>query len=227
LLLVATTNLETAEPTVWDLGAIAMNGGPNARALFCDVLVAAASVPGIFPPVVINVPGDSTSREETHIDGDFSSPFFVEPTPQELPEDALGTPPNTVYVLIDTQLTEPVRDTRRKATSILSRSILAALSGMLRTTLELTAAQTEQRGIELNYAAIPASYPYRGSFEFNAAAVKALFQYGYDCASAGRLWTTFRHSSATANRAGEASLASDFECPSDDKFIEQFAERQR
>jgi hypothetical protein len=226
LLLVATTNLETAEPTVWDLGAIAMNGGPNARALFCDVLVAAASVPGLFPPVVIKVPGDNTSRDETHIDSDFSSPFFVEPTPQELPEDALGTPPNNVYVLIHTQLTEPVRDTRRRATSILSRGILAGLSGMLRMTLELTAARTEQRGIELNYAAIPASYPYRGAFEFNAAAVKALFQYGYDCASAGRLWTTFRHSPATDNRAPDTSLASDLKCPADDEFIAQFAESQ-
>jgi predicted acylesterase/phospholipase RssA len=227
LLLVATTNLETAEPTVWDLGAIAMNGGPNARALFCDVLVAAASVPGIFPPVVIKVPGGNTSQDETHIDGDFSSPFFVQPTPQELPVDALGTPPNTVYVLIDTQLTEPVRGTRRRATSILSRGILAGLSGMLRTTLELTAARTEQRGIELNYAAIPASYPYRGAFEFNAAVVKALFQYGYDCASVGRLWTTFRHSSATDNRDRDALVASDLKCPADDEFIAQFAESQR
>jgi hypothetical protein len=227
LLLVATTNLETAQPTVWDLGAIAMNGGTNARALFRDVLVAAASVPGLFPPVAIKVLGDSISREETHTDSDFSSPFFVEPTPQELPENALGTPPNAVYVLIDTQLTEPVRDTRRRATSILSRSIFAGLSGMLRTKLELTAARTEQRGMELNYAAIPASYPYRGSFEFNAAAVKSLFQYGYDCASAGRLWTTFRHSSAADDdRARDAPVANDLKCPADDEFIEQFAESQ-
>jgi hypothetical protein len=227
LLLVATTNLETAEPTVWDLGAIAMNGGSNARVLFRDVLVAAASVPGIFPPVVIKVLGDRTSRKETHTDSDFSSPFFVEPTPQELPQNARGTPPHSVYVLIDTQLTEPPRDTRRRATAILSRSIFSGLSGMLRTTLELTAARTGQRGVELNYAAIPASYPYRGSFEFNAAAVKALFQYGYDCASVGRLWTAFRHSSATAKGAREDPAANDLRCPADDEFIEQFAESDR
>jgi hypothetical protein len=34
LLLVAATNLETAEPTIWDLGAIAMNGGPSAGRLW-------------------------------------------------------------------------------------------------------------------------------------------------------------------------------------------------
>jgi hypothetical protein len=227
LLLVATINLETAEPTIWDLGAIAINGGPNASALFRDVLVAAASVPGIFPPVVIKVPEDNTWRDETHVDSDFFAPFFVEPAPRELPEDALGTPPSAVYVLIDTQLTEPVRGARRRTTSILTRSIIAGLNGTLRTTLELTAARAEQRGIELNYSAIPASYPYRGNLEFNVSTVKALFQYGYDCASAGRLWTTFGHSSAAETRAREALAARDLKCPADDQFIVQFAESQR
>lgn len=37
LLLVATTDVATAEPVVWDLGSIARNGGPNARTLFRDV----------------------------------------------------------------------------------------------------------------------------------------------------------------------------------------------
>src|ERR1700734_752520 len=53
LLLVATTDVSSGEPVIWDLGAIAMNGGAGARALFRDVLVASASVPGLFPPVVI------------------------------------------------------------------------------------------------------------------------------------------------------------------------------
>lgn len=223
LLLVATTNLETGEPTVWDLGAIAMNGGPNRSALFREVLVAAASVPGIFPPVGIKDPGNGAARDETHVDSDFSSPFFVEPAPQEWPEDAAGSPSSSVYVLIDTQLTEPVRDTRRRAASILTRSIFAGLSGMLRTTLELTAARTEQRGMALNYAAIPASYPFQGAFDFNAADVRALFQYGYDCASSGRLWTTFGHPATNENPEGEASGTGNLRCPADDEFIEQFA----
>src|SRR5271168_2734897 len=55
LLLVATTDVSTGEPVIWDLGSIAMNGGASAKALFRDVLVASASVPGLFPPVVIRV----------------------------------------------------------------------------------------------------------------------------------------------------------------------------
>jgi hypothetical protein len=176
---------------------------------------------------VIKAPGDGVSRDETHVDSDFSSPFFVEPTPQEWPADEPGTPSSTVYVLIDTHLTEPARDTRRSATSILSRSIFAGLSGMLRTKLELTAARTEQRGMNLHYAAIPASYPYRGPFEFKVAAVKALFQFGYDCASNGHLWTTFRRLPTTSNDARDPLAPGDLTCPADDQFIEQFADSQR
>jgi len=64
LLLVATTNVDTGETVIWDLGSIAMNGGPSSKALFRDVLVASASVPGMFPPVIIRVQdtGETTVR---------------------------------------------------------------------------------------------------------------------------------------------------------------------
>jgi Patatin-like phospholipase len=58
LLLVATTDVVTGMPAVWDLGAIALNGGPNTRTLLRDILVASASVPGMFPPVMIRVNKD-------------------------------------------------------------------------------------------------------------------------------------------------------------------------
>jgi outer membrane scaffolding protein for murein synthesis (MipA/OmpV family) len=76
LLLIVTTDVETGEPVVWDLGSIAMNGGANARTLFRDVLVASASVPGKLPPVIIRVHEQNTMTEEAHVDGIVSVPFF-------------------------------------------------------------------------------------------------------------------------------------------------------
>ncbi len=77
LLLVATTDVSTGEPVIWDLGSIAMNGGAGARALFRDVLVASASVPGLFPPVVIRVQEQQALYDEVHVDGTTTVPFFV------------------------------------------------------------------------------------------------------------------------------------------------------
>src|ERR1700686_3667187 len=69
LLLIATTNVDTGETVIWDLGSIAMNGGPRAKALFRDVLVASASVPGLFPPVIIRVEEERGDYSEAHVDG--------------------------------------------------------------------------------------------------------------------------------------------------------------
>src|SRR5580700_8800187 len=87
LLLVATTDVSTGEPVVWDLGSIAMNGGPGARALFRDVLVASASIPGMFPPVVIRVQEQEALYEEVHVDGTITVPFFVPLALAEQPGD--------------------------------------------------------------------------------------------------------------------------------------------
>lgn len=77
LLLVATTDVGTGESVIWDLGSIAMNGGPGARELFREVLVASASVPRMFPPVVIRVREQQVLFEEVHVDGTVTLPFFV------------------------------------------------------------------------------------------------------------------------------------------------------
>jgi hypothetical protein len=52
---VVTTNLDAQRTAVWDMGAIASSGAPGALDLFRDVLVASASVPGVYSPVLINV----------------------------------------------------------------------------------------------------------------------------------------------------------------------------
>lgn len=222
LLLVATTDVDTGEPVIWDLGAIAMHGGSHARTLFRDVLVASASVPGMFPPVVIRVQEGSGQHSETHVDGGVTLPFFIAPSPTDMPRESSAGPGGIdLYVLVDGQLGEHPRATPLRTTSILSRSVAAGLNGMLRTTLELTAATAQQRGISLDYSAIPVSYPYRGAFDFSAGTMRPLFQYAYECARTGRLWTTFRPAAEGAASAAPASA-----CPADDSFIERFAERR-
>src|SRR5262249_17439267 len=79
MLLVATTNLDREETQIWNMGAIAQQGGPRALALFRQVLTASASVPGVFPPVMIEVEKDGKKYQEMHVDGGASTPFLVAP----------------------------------------------------------------------------------------------------------------------------------------------------
>src|ERR1700678_660398 len=107
LLLVATTDVNTGQPVVWDLGAIAMNGGSGARTLFRDVLVASASVPGMFPPVIIHVLENGAPHDEAHVDGAATVPFFVPRAFVRAPSGSLeGAHRPAVYVIIDGALTD-------------------------------------------------------------------------------------------------------------------------
>jgi hypothetical protein len=107
----------------------------------------------------------------------------------------------------------------------MSRSVNAGLNQMLRTTLQLTATTAAQRGLALDYAAIPVTYPYRGAFDFSAATVRPLFEYAYECARVARLWTAFRPS-ADRMPAVQGSVPNrELPCPADDAFIERFAAR--
>src|SRR6202000_2841735 len=143
LLLVATTDVSTGEPVIWDLGSIAMNGGANAHTLFRDVLVASASVPGLFPPVVIRVQEQQALYDEVHVDGTISVPFFVPLAFVDAAGDASDPRSVSVYVIVDGRLSEQPASIRLQARSILSRSVSTGLNHMLRTTLELTATDAQ------------------------------------------------------------------------------------
>ena len=226
LLLVATTDVSTGEPVIWDLGSIAINGGAGARALFRDVLVASASVPGLFPPVVIRVQEQQALYDEVHVDGTIAVPFFVPLAFVEPPRNANDPSKGTaVYVIVDGRLSEQPAPIRLRARSILSRSVSAGLDHMLRTTLELTATDAELKGAQFQFAAIPVAYPQLNSFDFRTSTMKSLFQFGYKCAQAGRLWTPSRSVGQDDASSDDAGTGRSNPCPADDGSIGRLAVR--
>jgi predicted acylesterase/phospholipase RssA len=226
LLLVATTDVATGETGVWDMGAIARNGGADARALFRNVLVASASIPGMFPPVIIRVRERGASHNEAHIDGAATMPFFVPAAfLQARSEPSVGAGHAAVYLIIDGPLAEPARTTRLTASAILSRSIATELNHMMLTTLELTAATAQLQGATLLYTAIPGAYPRADAFDFRTDTRQALFHYAYGCAQTGQLWSKFgRTQEGSASVLGSADTQ-DVPCPASDAFIGYFVSR--
>jgi predicted acylesterase/phospholipase RssA len=226
LLLVATTDLSSGEPVIWDLGSIALHGGANAKPLIQRILLASASVPGMFPPVVVRFRSRGKMRAETHVDGGVTLPFFIAPAPQDLPPPAVaGAQPTLVRVIVDGQLRSLPRPTHANALSVFRRSLAAGLSHETRAQLEATARALRERGIALDYAAIPASYPLGGSFDFTSDTQRSLFEYAARCAAAGRLWIGVRAKGAPEVTEVSALLSAigSARCPADDSFFEQLA----
>jgi predicted acylesterase/phospholipase RssA len=75
-LLVGTTNLDAQRPVYWDMGKIAARGDERSLELFRKVLLASASIPGIFPPVLIEVEAGGRVYQEMHVDGGTTREVF-------------------------------------------------------------------------------------------------------------------------------------------------------
>jgi hypothetical protein len=78
-LLIGTTNLNAGRPVVWDLTKIAASEAPNAKQVIGDLILASASIPGVFPPVRIGVESAGVRYDEVHVDGGVTAQLFLGP----------------------------------------------------------------------------------------------------------------------------------------------------
>ncbi|ACL96461.1 patatin family protein [Caulobacter vibrioides] len=190
-LMIATTNLDTEETMIWDMGAIASRGDAAALQLFRDVLVASAAIPGVFPPILIEVEGGDRKLSEMHVDGSVTTPFFVAPETLLLSilpgRDQTG--PGEVSVIVNGQIDGGFGFTKGDTLSILGRSWIAMSKAQLRTHLTANAAFTRRNGGVFRYSAIPDHA--KGDFsglDFASEGRRALFTLGYDLGKSGGAW---------------------------------------
>lgn len=127
-LLVQTTNLDAERGVVWDMGAIAASDEPKRYQLFRQILLASASIPGFFPPVLIDVKGQSTRFAELHVDGGTTSSVIVIP-PSVLFAKPQGAPAMTgrITILYNGALQPVYQVTEQSAFSILERALTTSL----------------------------------------------------------------------------------------------------
>ncbi len=194
-LFIVTTNLDAQRGVVWDMGAIASQG-PGARELFRDVLVASASIPGIFAPTYIEVVAPDGHRfREMHVDGGAMTQVFI------LPEVTLATgmgvaapkgAPTHVWVIINNHLTPKFEVVEASVLSTISRSFSTLIKSSAKQTLFAAAELVGRERFYLTYIGddfdrrIAANGLTPG---FNAAYMDALYRYGYERGLSGHLWT--------------------------------------
>jgi predicted acylesterase/phospholipase RssA len=207
LLLVATTNLDREETQIWNLGAIAMEGGEKSRDLFRDVLIASASVPGVFPPVMIDVTEGGRTFQEMHVDGGASTPFFIAPDIALIlgfaPEALRG---GNIYVVVNAQAASMPRSTRNNTVDIVARSFTAVLNHMTRTVLSQTDAFATRNNMSFRFTVMPQDVAFEGSLAFDEPSMKSIFDYGVRCASAGQVWVTPQQALEHAMVASKAAV---------------------
>lgn len=191
MLNIGTANLDSLRPVVWRIGAIANSGHPRSLELIRKILLASASVPGAFPPVLIDVEVGAQQFDELHVDGGTASQVFLYPA--GLDWDAFleklqvpGRP--RVYVIRNSRLEPEYEQVRNKLFPIARRS----LSSLIRTQgigdLYRIYLGTCRDGLDFNLAYIPSDFDEPSDQEFDPDYMKKLFDMAYERAKDGYDW---------------------------------------
>ena len=187
-LYVGTTDLDAQLLICWDMGAIAASGNPQAKELFCQVLLASASIPAAFPPVVFEVEAGGRQYDEMHADGGLMAQVFGFSTLFRLMVASERTDAR-MYVLRNTIMAPQWQVTEPSLISLAGRSIgtLTKTQGIGDVYRAWVIAR--EAGIEFHISDIPASVlPPRSEGQFDPVYMTKMYDAGYARAIDGQIW---------------------------------------
>ena len=189
LLLIGTTNLDVERPVIWNIGAIAASGRPGAIELVRKVLLASASVPGLFPPVLIDVEAGGKRFQEMHVDGGAVAQMFLYPSGPRFAAEVKGpTRERHAFLIRNSRLDPDVTSVGRNLLSITGRAISTMIHYSGYNDVLRIYATTRRDGVDFNLAYIGSDFTMEHKTPFDPAYMRALFDYGYQRARAGYPW---------------------------------------
>lgn len=178
-LFVVTSNLDSGQAIIWDIGAIAV-----ARA----VTLASASIPGLFPPVTLNLGGKLETRVDAGVHLQLLGP----------PEAAFESIPSVnmseghPYVLVNNTLKPRPVNVRRRAIAIMLQAFTTMVRSEAAVEVQSSRLYADRAGLKFSLATNNADFdvPFDPSDRFWPVYMNALFQYSYARARAGKAWAT-------------------------------------
>ena len=188
ILLVGTTNMDTLEPVIWNMTAIAASKDPEATVLFRKVLLASAAIPAAFPPVLIDVEVDGQRYQEMHVDGGAMAQVFLYPPSLRLSDEDKAERQRTLYIIRNARLDRQWASVKRRTLPIAGRAISSLLHSQGIGDLYRIYGTTQRDGIDYNLAYIPASFDVPHTTDFDPIWMGKLFATGFELAAAGYRW---------------------------------------
>ena len=181
LLLIGTVNLDVGRPVIWNIGAIAASGHPEALNLFRRILLASASIPGAFPPVMIDVEADGRAFQEMHVDGGAAMQVFLYPArlrPRALAGRAGQQRETTAWVIRNGRVDVAITDPPGGIFSIARRSAQTLLHFSSINDLDRIYLSTYRDRIGFRMQSIGPDFDTPRPRFFDNAYMRALFAYG-------------------------------------------------
>lgn len=194
LLLILTTNLDQGRAVIWNIGAIAQSEHPKARELIVDILLASAAIPGVFPPVMLDVTADGKRYQEMHVDGGLIAQAFLYPpsySPSHLRDSRLRheLPKRRIaYIIRNGRVKRAEAHVKRKTLDISKHAISTIIASSGVNDTYRIYATTKRDGIKFRLAHIKNDFDVVSPGPFDRKYMNALYQYGYQLGRRGYRW---------------------------------------
>lgn len=189
VLLVGTANLDSLEPVIWNMTAIAASKDPDSIPLFRSILLASASIPGAFPPVMIDVDVNGVRHQEMHVDGGTMAQVFFYPPSFSLAKSSdLSARKRVLYVIRNARLDPDWASVERRTLPIAARAIASLTRTQGMGDLYRIYVTTQRDGIDFNLTYIPATFDTPHKEDFDTAYMRALYATGRALALSGHEW---------------------------------------
>jgi hypothetical protein len=191
MLFIGTTNIDAARPVMWNIGRIADSGQPGALDLIQDIMLASASIPFAFPPVVIDVEAGGKRYQEMHVDGGVTSQVFLYPLGLDWRRvekrlNVQGHP--RLFIIRNAHLHPEWKTVDRRIVPIVGRTIdslirTQGIGDLLRLYLG-----SVRDGLQFHLASIPEDFEAKSKELFDPAYMVKLFERGRTMAANGYPW---------------------------------------
>jgi predicted acylesterase/phospholipase RssA len=190
-LFVGTTNLDAGRPVAWNITSIANSDYPGKKELIIDVMLASASIPGAFPPVLIEVDVGGTAFDELHVDGGAVSQVFVYPSSLDFAQVLRRVEimePFNIYVIRNSRLKPQWKPVEAEIFGITSTSISSLIRTQGLGDLSTIYLLAERDGGNFHLTYVPDDFDVESKEMFDPNYMNALYQVGYDLAKSGIKW---------------------------------------
>jgi predicted patatin/cPLA2 family phospholipase len=192
LLVIQTTDLDAGQPVLWNIGAIAASGDPRALDLIRHILLASASIPAAFPPVMFDVEANGKPYQEMHVDGGAVSQAFLIPpnvnTRVALEKSGYRRNGIVAYIIRNSRLRTEWSDVDRLTLSIAQKAVSTLINYNGVGDLYRMYLTTQRAGASFNLAYIGDDFRAEHKEDFDQAYMRALYHFAYEKAARGFPW---------------------------------------
>jgi len=196
-LYIGTYNMDAQRLVVWNMGLIANSEHPEAPTLFRQVVLASASIPIAFPPVLMEVTAGGKTYDEMHVDGGLAAQVFFYGgvvSAGDAARTALGIDAGkfgqtgTIYVVRNGQFFPAPIQVERKLADITENTVSAMIRSSAKGDMYRIQTYATSNNFKVKYISIPEDFESESEEAFDSAEMNRLFDLGYEMVKSNGSW---------------------------------------